>query len=327
MAYIRKLENGTWQAQVQHLGKRISKTFDTKGEAGYWAKNQSQELKTEKQTGIDLSKTFKGVALKYLEEVSPKKRGERWERIRIKALMEDELFATVKFAKVDSTLIAKWRDSRLKLVQPSTVNRDLNLLSAIFTKAIKEWKIITDNPVGQIERPKNPPARERVLSQAEIDDFLKAVPYNAKTPAKTLSERVAVAFLFAIASGMRCGELCSITKADINGNVARLKMTKNGLPRNVPLSKEAVRLLGLLPDCDGPLFGLKSAQVDTTFRKIKSEIGGVDYTFHDTRRTAITRMAKKIDVMDLAKLVGHTDLKMTLRYYQTSAEDIAKLLD
>lgn len=326
MAYIRKLANGAWQAQVQHLGKRLSKVFDTKGEAGHWAKNQSQELKTEKQTGIDLSKTFKGVALKYLEEVSPKKRGERWERVRIKALMEDEHFSSVKFAKVDSTLISQWRDSRLKTVQPSTVNRDLNLLSAIFTKAIKEWKIITENPVSQIDRPKNPPARDKLISQYEIDTFLKAVPYNPKKAAKTLSERVAVAFLFAIESGMRCGELCSITKADLNGNVARLKMTKNGLPRSVPLSKEAVRLLSLLPDCDGPVFGLKSSQIDTAFRRIKSGIEGADYTFHDSRHLAVTRMAKKVDAMTLARIVGHSDLRQTLKYYNPDIKDLAKLL-
>jgi integrase len=109
--------------------------------------------------------------------------------------------------------------------------------------------------------------------------------------------------------------------------VARLTMTKNGLSRDVPLSKEAIRLLGLLPKTDGVLFGLKSTQVDTSFRAIKSGIEGADYTFHDSRHLAITRLSRKVDAMALARLVGHTDLKMTLRYYNPSAKDLAKLLD
>ena len=50
-------------------------------------------------------------------------------------------------------------------------------------------------------------------------------------------------------------------------------------------------------------------------------------TFHDLRHTAVVRLAKKLSPFELAKMVGHRDLKMTLNvYYQQDAEETAKKL-
>ncbi len=37
-------------------------------------------------------------------------------------------------------------------------------------------------------------------------------------------------------------------------------------------------------------------------------------------------LARKLDVLPLARMVGHTDLKMLMTYYNESAEDLAKRL-
>jgi hypothetical protein len=42
---------------------------------------------------------------------------------------------------------------------------------------------------------------------------------------------------------------------------------------------------------------------------------------------AITRLAKKLDVLDLARMVGHRDLKQLLVYYNESPNTIAERLD
>lgn len=46
-------------------------------------------------------------------------------------------------------------------------------------------------------------------------------------------------------------------------------------------------------------------------------------TFHDLRHSAITRLAKKLDVLALAKMVGHRDLRQLMIYYNPSAEELA----
>jgi len=52
-----------------------------------------------------------------------------------------------------------------------------------------------------------------------------------------------------------------------------------------------------------------------------------DGTFHDTRHLAITHLAKKLNVLDLARMVGHKDLRQLQLYYNESAETMATRLD
>lgn len=52
-----------------------------------------------------------------------------------------------------------------------------------------------------------------------------------------------------------------------------------------------------------------------------------DLHFHDSRAEALTRLARKVDVMTLARISGHKDLRVLLEtYYRESAADIAKRL-
>ena len=52
-----------------------------------------------------------------------------------------------------------------------------------------------------------------------------------------------------------------------------------------------------------------------------------DVTFHDTRHLVIAKLAKKLNVLDLARMVGHRDLKQPQVYYNETAEQIATRLD
>jgi integrase len=140
--------------------------------------------------------------------------------------------------------------------------------------------------------------------------------------AETKQQRVAVAFLFAIETAMRAGEICSLQAGDVNGRVARLKMTKNGLPRSVPLSLRAVELWQMVPDG----FGITTETLDVLFRKARAKTGIEGLTFHDSRHEAITRLAAKLNVLDLARMVGHRDIKQLQTYYNATAEDIAEKL-
>ena len=127
---------------------------------------------------------------------------------------------------------------------------------------------------------------------------------------------------------MRAGEICRLVSEDIDieRRVARLTHTKNGLPRDVPLSSEAIRLIQVLPVGD-PIFGLSTAQLDALWRKVRDRAEIVDLTFHDSRHAAITRLAKKLDVLALARMVGHKDLRQLQTYYNETAEELARRLD
>ncbi len=87
-----------------------------------------------------------------------------------------------------------------------------------------------------------------------------------------------------------------------------------------------MQLLQDLPRLD-PVFGLHSRQLDALFRKLRDRAGVEGLTFHDSRHAAITALAKRLEVLELARMVGHTDLKMLMVYYNESAENLAKRLD
>lgn len=307
-------------AEISVHGRRKSKSFDTKTEAKIWAAEAERLLRIETEKGIDTTLTVEDMLKRYQAEVSPQKKGARWESIRIDLLLRDKL-SEEKLSEIKPTHIADWRDRRLKDVKSSTVNRELNLLSNAFQVARKEWHWIEASPVTDVKRPKDPPHRDRRITDEEIEMMCVALGFNGEIVTK--SSRVGAAFLFAIETAMRRSEICGIKRESIQGRVAHLPKTKNGQARQVPLSKRALELLEIV-DYD---FGLQPDQLTALFNRATKKTPIKNLTFHDTRHEAITRLAKKVDVLDLARIVGHRDIKMLMTYYNKSAEDIADELD
>lgn len=332
MASLRKVKGG-WQAQVAIKGKREARNFSTKAEATTWAAARETEIRTQHETGIDLSKCVGDAFDRYAAEVSPSKKKPKWERNRLNFIGDQEIagrrIRDVPLHAMTADLWGKWRDHRLNVdkVVSSTINRDFSLISNVYTIARREWKWIAASPTADVRRPKNPESRDRRISADEIDRLTLASGFCECT-ALQVKQRVGIAFLFAIESAMRAGEICSLTNARINGAVASLLDTKNGTRRDVPLSKRALELLGHLPKQEGdlPLFGLTTATLDANFRKIRDAAGIEGLTFHDTRHEAITRLASKLNVLELARAVGHRDLKMLQIYYNETAENLAMKL-
>jgi len=312
MASIRKHGKG-WQAQIAKAGVRRSRKFPTKREAQDWAAREEHLIS--EGAGRYGPGTLADLFRRYAKEVSPQKRGARYEQLRLERIAKDPLGAiAVKDARPGD--FADWRDRRLTEVKPASVLREMQILSAVMIRAQKEWGVIPTNPLRDVQRPKPPPHRDRRVSADEIA-MLRAA---ARSPA----ERMAVmSFEFAIETGMRQGEIARLRRADITDSVARLTQTKNGHPRDVPLSSAALAILAQLPD---DLFGLEAASIDVHFRRVRDRTPIENLTYHDSRHEAITRMARKLDVLALARVVGHRDVRQLSIYYNESAADLAKRL-
>lgn len=303
--------------------------FDTKAEAQAWAVEREAQLRRMTSTGINTDKTLQDAFDRYAKEVSPTKRGGAWEWQRLLYLGQYKLgnrpMGKLRLAEVTTEVIGQWRDARLKEVKASTINRDLALLSHVFTTARKEWKWITVSPISDLRRPEDPPPRDRLISQDEIDKICHSLGHSDKP--EGISQRVACAFLLAIETAMRASELCELRWDDVTGSVAHLPQTKNGSKRDVPLSKRAREILATLPRDSTTCLGLTYPQVDANFRKARDRSGIKGLVFHDTRHEAITRLAKKLNVLELARMTGHKDIKQLQVYYNETAAEIAKRLD
>jgi len=331
MATIQK-RGISWRALVRRKGVTTSETFLTKAEAVAWAAKTEANIIDGKRGNIP-SKTFGDLLQRYADEVSITKRGERWERLRIGAALRDDI-AKVNLRELDERHFAAWRDGRLKEVSSATVRRDWNLLSNACSVAVKEWKWLTANPMANVRKPKDAPPRDRIATQDEIDRLAYALSYDKEIAPQAVISRVGAAMLFAIETAMRAGEICNLRWADVQLERKFLKVTggkTTAAVREVPLSTEAIRVLRQLEQVkredDDRVFQLASSQIDSHFRKAKARTGIDDITFHDMRHTAVTRLAKKIDILPLAKMIGHRDLKMLMVYFSASAETLADKLD
>jgi integrase len=314
-----------WVAQVAKGGVRKAASFTTKGKAVAWAVQTEADI-LQGVTGHFADKSFRDALQKYATEVSPTKRGARWELIRLRA-WERLVFIDHKLQDVSTRLLAEWRDERLKTVANSTVNRELNLMAAVFEIARREWQWITVNPVRDVKRPVQPKHRERLFSDSERDAVVVALGFDGQR-VETQQQIIAVAFLFALETAMRREEITGLSweRIDLHRQVLTLPVTKNGDAREVPLSKRAVELLRLMQRFDRP-FPVNKDVLSALFGRACGHAGVSNAHFHDARATALTRLAHKLSVLELARMVGHRDIRSLQIYYRETAESLARKLD
>lgn len=315
--------SGGWRVRTK--GKRESATFPTKAEAQAWAAEREGLYRTLKTGGIE-SKRLHFVLTRFAEEVSPSRKGERWETLRLaafKAQLPDK-----PLPELTPDDLGKWRDARLKSVKPSTFNRELNLLMAVLEHARREWRYLHANPARDVKRPQDPPHRKRLMTDKERDRLCLALGYAGGKPG-TISAQVAVMMLLALETAMRAGEVGGLEWNRVHKRHVSLPTTKNGDARDVPLSTQAVELLACMRGVDKlRVFTVGAGSRDSLFRKARERCEIVGLTFHDTRHTAVTRMAKitGMDVLKLAKIIGHRDPKSLMIYFNPSPDELAALL-
>ncbi|MEO8101922.1 MAG: site-specific integrase [Betaproteobacteria bacterium] len=327
MATFTKRKDG-YLFQVRRNGVSQSRTFGTKLEGQVWANQLETDIISGRHGRVpDIP--VADLLARYAREVSPTHRGQKWELNRLALIGRDPL-AQVRLRLLDQKHIAEWRIRRLaghendqgkKVpgVSNASVNREWNLLSGVFTTAMNEWRLLERHPMKGVKRPPKGAERDRLPSDAEIERLRLVMGDHGRT----IVSKVFVAFLFAIETGMRLGEIVGLdSAASVKGPVALLTKTKNGDDRKVPLSAEAQRLW----KAHGP-FGVTAQQIDIHFRKSRTKAGIVDLHFHDSRHLAVTRLAKKLDVLELARMIGHRNLKQLMTYYNPSAEDLADKLN
>jgi integrase len=306
MASYRKLPSGLWQAQIFRKGIRKSDSFKSKGAAIAWAGREESEIEGGARGSIP-NRTVKDLLERYEREVTPGKKGARWEVIRLRLFGRDRI-AQVRLRQLDSPHVADWQKRRLEDVASASVRRERNLLNNVFEIARKEWKWLVKNPFEGVRRPRDGKPRNRIASQAELDKLTK----NA-------SPELARAIIIAVETAMRQGENAS--QPEIHGRIAKLVDSKNGEAREVPLSAKALEAF------EGGI-GLTAGSISALFARLCDDEKVKNLTFHDLKHTAMTRLSKKLDPWELAKMTGNKDMNLILRvYYQHDPQATVEKLD
>lgn len=264
--------------------------------------------------------------------------------------------------------IDKWKASRLKSgIKASTVNREMAALRSALTKAV-EWDHLTDHPMRKVKQAKiEDDHRVRYLTDDEerrlrkvLTDREEAAKAARESHRQWMAERklVPVAsigpdefadhlqpmILLAMNTGLRRGELFKLRRSDIDSGKQQVKVraaaAKSGKARYVPLNAEAfdaiTRWVKHHPGAGDDLVfpgkdGNPMTNIDSSWRNVSSAANLLDFRWHDLRHHFASRLVMSgVDLNTVRELLGHADLKMTLRYAHLAPEHkanaVAKLV-
>lgn len=329
MAYLRKTKTG-WRAEVQRDGVRSSKVLPTKEAARAWAAREEAAI-LDGAVSKWPRKTVGDAFDRYAEEVSSRKLSGAAEALRLAAIRRDFPALVSKIiSDVTTADVAAWRDARLAKVSRSSVQRDANLLRHVWTVASREWEWCPEpTPWRALKLPGDGPPRQRIASWREIRRIVRRCGYVTGKPPQTITEAVGWAVLIAGRTGLRAQEVVGLSPAnvDLARGVVRLQRHKTAREvgdRLVPLTPQARRLLAVR--LQSPV-AVSLHSLDALWRKYRDQSLIPDLHFHDMRATALTHLARRVDVMTLARISGHRDLSMLLgTYYRETPEQIAARL-
>lgn len=343
MATITKRKNGRWQAKVRRYGlPALSRTFDRKKDAETWALQEESDFNRgawhDRRTADNV--TFHQLLDDYLTVVVPTKRSADAEVLRVRTMQRDPM-SRYRLSAITPAVLADWRDGRLAGgARGSTINRELNFISAVFNWARKERMFQIENPVSAIRRPPSGPARERRLERDEekrLMDALESHPAPTTGAKRSGQYRVGSrnAWLkplvqLALETGMRRGELLALhwENVDLKAHTAFLEITKNGDSRTVPLSKKAVSILRTIGKSEkGAVFPTSPEAVKKAWKRACAQAKIADLHFHDLRHEAASRLAEKLpNLIELGAVTGHRDLRSLKRYYHPRTADLVRKL-
>jgi integrase len=307
MAYIRSYRDG-WRAEIQRNGQRQSKLFKTKREAQAWATQKEGDAKV---IGSGW-RTFGQAVEKYQQ--THVTRSPKWEANTLARLTAHFGDAT-PLGTIAKATVAEWIDERLKTVSGSTVQREANLLRNLLKTALNRWEWITHDPFKGLTLPAGNQPRHQVWTWQLAKRILRA-----KRTGKTAEMQRA--FHIALRTGMRLSEVLYAPKGfDAKRRVVVLPTTKTGKRAEVPVGRIAAKLIAR------GRFTVSANEGSVLFGRLCRELLIEDLTFHDARATALTLLSRKVDVMTLAKISQHQDIRILQNtYYRETAEQIAARL-
>lgn len=246
-------------------------------------------------------------------------------------------FASLNLNQVTEKLAMELMNSLKASHKASAIKNIWIVLRSVLNKARRE-KFLTLDPIENIKKPKPNLKQDNFWVRSEINQFLLANRSNHLYPF----------FFVAIHTGLRLGELCGLRwdRVDFStgqhGLIAVTRTrdkyglketTKTRLSRHVPITPEARSILlnlfnqrkdnaYVFLESDGS--ELKYAHLYRRFQQARKKAGMIkQITLHDLRHTfASNYMMNGGDIFKLQKLLGHTDIKMTMRYAHLSPEHL-----
>jgi len=253
---------------------------------------------------------------------------------RALSIIENKLVPT--FGKTPISQISTLQVERFKAASAATgianktINNDLSTLGRCLNDA-KKWLELDRIP--EIALLRTPPPQHHFLTEEECSKLLT----HLEQPWFDIA-------YVALRTGLRLGELRALHWADVNlenrslvvryswcAIAKKVLSPKGNATRNIPLSADIVTLLEgrdqsskLVFESNGHVLDDKKLNRALSRACKKSQIPKI--TCHGLRHTYASHLAMKgAPIVTIQKLLGHTDIKVTMRYAHLSKESVAEV--
>ena len=257
----------------------------------------------------------------FLEWAKINKRSWKHDQFRVRALLdafrgktlgEISAQAVERFKIIRRNSLTKYETQR----SPASVNRELELLSRIFSLAGLLGHA-DSNPCNRVSKFKLQNQRHRYLLPDEEPALLAQCTGKRK--------HLAAMIAFALGTGARKSEQLSlkVRQVDFFRNLIVFDKTKSGKPRSVEMNSEVRQILldlckGKRPDeCVwiSPATGKPYTDVKRAFASVCAAAKIEGLVWHDLRATFGTRLGEAgFNAYDIAKLMGHASITTSQRY-------------
>lgn len=225
-------------------------------------------------------------------------------------------------------LVEKYRTERLKAgIQKRTINRDLAPLKAALNRAVT-WKLIKANPLADLAPFEVDPNGVVRFLETEEEKRLYAALSGEDDWLRTL-------ITLLLNTGARRNEMFGVRWADVDLKrrmvVVRWETAKSGKTRHIPLNQTAVAALKAWrgddePDPTLPVLPRREFRKSwvTLLKRARIE----SFRVHDCRHHFASRLVQAgVPLNDVRELLGHGDLRMTLRYAHLAPANLKSAVD
>jgi len=246
--------------------------------------------------------------------------------------MFEAFFGKMRFAEISSFLIEKFKAERRKtptqhghVRNPATINRELNMISSVFTLAIKAG-VTDDNPCKRVSRLKEDGHRDRVLSWEEQDKLFPVLQKRHGVVDSHLWPMVQLA----LNTGLRRTEMLNLKRSEVDLERRRITLAKsksgrarwvalNAIARQVlmeQLASHSYEYVFVNPKTKKPFMDIQQG-----WQTACKAAGITDLNWHALRHTFASRLAATgANIVDIRSLLGHSTTAVTDRYLHASDE-------
>lgn len=335
MPTFSQLPSGRWRVQVRRAGLYRAATFAKKREAQDWAagvESQASHIAAGGFAPIPKTATLADLIDLYLKTFA--KTPGKTKAATLVMLRGD--IGKVRLAALSSVVLRDFIDRRAASGAGGvTIAADLSFLSAVLKWGRHARQLDIPERLALEARQSlqhrgletRSAEREREPTDEELQRLYAHWRANTRQriPMGTMCR-------FALATGMRLGEICRLQVDDVNRNALTVLIRDRKDPRNkagnnqeVPLLAEAWGIIEpLIRDRDaGNVFPVRSASASTAFTRACAELEINNLHFHDLRHRATSQFFRMgLDIPRVALLTGHKTWAMLRRYTDIKPADV-----